>query len=263
VAPCSQWSIGNAVLGTLMRHDISVRFIAAGLGLPRLNRASADSATVVTNAPALCASGVGHPAGAAGLVAALRFALRGMSGLARAASGAVALAAVAVAAQHNLHPTPYAHEQTGWTVHAHPDKPKVLDGFVPGRHTAVAPPSSARCRARRGSPQLTGIGIAAAPTCFGNDEVVPRSACVCHGPRSPHPRARPSPSLAQRPAQAGGVAFALQAALGRPGGRKTSHALERYRKATSEHRQTQNRHLAVRKARFLIVVHRRPRSATS
>jgi hypothetical protein len=31
-------------------------------------------------------------------------------------------------------------------------KPKVLDGLVPARHTAVAPPASARCRVWRGRP---------------------------------------------------------------------------------------------------------------
>jgi hypothetical protein len=35
-------------------------------------------------------------------------------------------------------------------VHAHPGTTEVLDGLVPARHTVVAPPSSARCRARRG-----------------------------------------------------------------------------------------------------------------
>ena len=45
-------------------------------------------------------------------------------------------------------------------------KPKVLDGLVPASHTLVAPPYSARCRARHGRPAAK-RWTAAAPDYFG------------------------------------------------------------------------------------------------
>jgi hypothetical protein len=101
-------------------------------------------------APASRARGVGHAAPARALVALGGIALCSVSRLARARHGAVALATVAVAAQQDLGAAARAQEQTGGTVHTHPGRTEVLDGRVPARHTAVAPPSSARCRARHG-----------------------------------------------------------------------------------------------------------------
>ena len=45
-------------------------------------------------------------------------------------------------------------------------KPKVLDGLVPASHTLMAPPYSARCRARHGRPAAK-RWTAAAPDYFG------------------------------------------------------------------------------------------------
>jgi hypothetical protein len=87
---------------------------------------------------------------------------------------AVAVAAVAVAAQHDLDAATRAQEQAGGWVHAHPGTTEVLDGRVPARHTAVAPPSSARCRARYGR-QASRRETAAAPTFFGMGAVVSRA----------------------------------------------------------------------------------------
>jgi hypothetical protein len=101
-------------------------------------------------APASCTRRVGHAATARALVAPGGISLCSLTCLARARRAAVALATVAVAAQQDLVAAARAQEQAGWTVHAHPGQTEVLDGRVPARHTAAAPPSSARCRARRG-----------------------------------------------------------------------------------------------------------------
>src|SRR5574337_1167175 len=84
------------------------------------------------------------------LVALSGLAARLGPGLAPAGPPAVAVAAVAAAAQDDLHAASRAQVQTGGLVHAHPGTTEVLDGLAPARHTAVAPPSSARCRARYG-----------------------------------------------------------------------------------------------------------------
>ncbi len=90
-------------------------------------------------------------ASAPGALVALRsLATRLLTGLMPALPAAVAVAAVAAAAQDDLRTTSRAQVQAGGLVHAHPGTTEVLDGLVPARHTAVAPPSSARCRARYG-----------------------------------------------------------------------------------------------------------------
>ena len=101
-------------------------------------------------APASCACRVCHAPRARALVAPGGISLCSLTCLARARRAAVALATVAMAAQQDLAAAARAQEQAGWTVHAHPGQTEVLDGRVPARHTAVAPPSSARCRARHG-----------------------------------------------------------------------------------------------------------------
>ncbi|HYN63137.1 MAG TPA: hypothetical protein VES36_00920 [Candidatus Limnocylindrales bacterium] len=73
-------------------------------------------------APASCSRRVGHTATAAALVAVRGLALRRLTGLARARRAAVALAAVAVAAQQDLIAATRAQEQAGWTLHGHPGK---------------------------------------------------------------------------------------------------------------------------------------------
>lgn len=141
--PCNQWSIGRAARGTLMRHDVCTGH--------RLRRERVD--TVVPDAPAPRARCVGHASAAAALVAPAGFTLRGLARQARTGRGAVALTAVAAAAKPDLGRAPCAQEQAGGTVQTHlGHEPKVLDGRVPARHTVVAPPSSARCKVRRGRP---------------------------------------------------------------------------------------------------------------
>ena len=75
--------------------------------------------------------------------------------MAPAPPAAVAVAPVAMAAQNDLDAAARAQEQAGGTIlqARTPDPPKVLDGLVPARHTAAAPPSSARCRVRLGHQQ--------------------------------------------------------------------------------------------------------------
>jgi hypothetical protein len=67
-----------------------------------------------------------------------------------ALSSAVAGTAIAAAAQDDLDATACAQVQAGGLVHAQPGTTEVLEGPVPARHTAVAPPTSARCRPRYG-----------------------------------------------------------------------------------------------------------------
>ena len=101
-------------------------------------------------APASCSCRMGHAAAAGALVALGGISLCSVTRLVRAGRTAIALATVAVSAQQDLGAATRAQEQAGRTVHAHPGQTEVLDGRVPARHTAVAPPSSARCRARHG-----------------------------------------------------------------------------------------------------------------
>ena len=91
-----------------------------------------------------------HASAPRALVALCGLAPRLLTGLTPALPAAVAVAAVAAATQKDLDAASGAQEQAGGTVHAHHGTTEVLDGLVPARHTAVAPPSSARCRARYG-----------------------------------------------------------------------------------------------------------------
>jgi len=162
-------------------------------------------------APASRACRVGHAATARALVAPGGSTLCRLACLARACRAAVALATVAVAAQHDLATAARAQEEAGWTVHAHPEQTEVLDGRVPARHTAVAPPSSARCRARRGHqasrperplpcPPSSASGMVVAPWLRPGAANAPR-------PRQPyataHQRRRPACLAALQGGQAG------------------------------------------------------------
>ena len=90
-----------------------------------------------------------------------------------AGAAAVPVAAIAAAAQDDLHTAPDAQEQTGWTVQRHHQtEPVVLDGIVSARHTDAAPPSSARCRARHGHQAARRERTAAVPIFFGSPRVV-------------------------------------------------------------------------------------------
>jgi hypothetical protein len=66
---------------------------------------------------------------------------------------AVAIATVAVAAQHDLGAATRAQVQPPWSIHAHPGQEPKLQCWTDASqrcHTDAAPPSSARCRARYG-----------------------------------------------------------------------------------------------------------------
>jgi hypothetical protein len=136
VCPCRQWSSGHRRLGTLVRH---VMCAVACVGSGSTALAPATGSLCMGDAPAPRA-----------LVALRALAPRILTGLVPARPATVAVAAVAAAAQNDLDATSRAEEQAGGLVHAHPGTTEVLDGLVPARHTAVAPPSSARCRVRYG-----------------------------------------------------------------------------------------------------------------
>lgn len=113
--PCKQWSIGRAVRGTLMRHDVCI-----DLDLRRRPKTE----TVMADAPAPRTRRVGHAPATAALVATGRLALRGVARQTRTTGSAVALTAVAAAAQLDLDEAPCAQEQAGGIVHAHPEAPQ-------------------------------------------------------------------------------------------------------------------------------------------
>jgi hypothetical protein len=142
VCACPQWSAGPHRSGTLMRH-----VVGTAVRLRVQDRASLASPALT---PTLRALGVGDAATPGALVALRSLPLRLVTGLTPAGSVAVAVAPVAVAAQDDLDAASRAQVQAGGLVHAHPGTTEVLDGLVPARHTAAAPPSSARCRARYG-----------------------------------------------------------------------------------------------------------------
>jgi len=155
---CRKWSSGHPRRGTLVRHFM--------FGVGMISNALA---------PAPRSRGMQETAAARALVAVGGLAPRNAVHPAPACAPAVPVSAIAVAAQNNLNATPGAKEQTRWTVQRHhPTEPVVLDGIVPARHTAVAPPSSARCRARRGHRAVRQERAAAVPTFFSSVRVVLR-----------------------------------------------------------------------------------------
>ena len=140
----SRCSMGRPVLPpqaerTLVRHVMCV------------DTCSADGATGSTAlAPTTRALRVRDATAPGALVALCSLTPRLLADLTPASSAAIAVAAVAAAAQDDLDATTRAQVKAGGLVHAHPGTTEVLDGLVPARHTAAAPPSSARCRARCG-----------------------------------------------------------------------------------------------------------------
>jgi hypothetical protein len=155
---CRQWSSGHPRRGTQVRHFM------CGVG-------TVSDAL----APAPRPRGVLEAATARALVATGGLAPRDVVPLAPAGAAAIPVAAIAVAAQDDLDAAPDAQEQTGWTVQRHHQtEPVVLDGIVPVRHTDAAPPSSARCRARRGHQAARRERTAAVPIFFGSPRVVPQ-----------------------------------------------------------------------------------------
>jgi len=124
-------------------------------------------------APAPRPRGVPDASGTRALVTTCSLAPRQVVLLTPASPTAIPIAAIAAAAHDDLHTAPDAKEQTGWTVQRHHQtEPVVLDGIVPARHTDAAPPSSARCRARRGHQAARRERTAAVPTFFGSSRVV-------------------------------------------------------------------------------------------
>ncbi len=171
---CRQWSSGHPSRGTLVRHFMF------GVGMV------SDAL-----APAPRSRGVLEAAAARSLVATGGLAPGDVVHLAPAGAVAIPVAAIAVAAQDDLGATPDAQEQTRWTVQRHhPTEPVVLDGVVPARHTAAAPPSSARCRARRGHQASRQERAAAVPTFFSSVRVVLRRPS-CHLGLPGRPAGRP------------------------------------------------------------------------
>ena len=137
---CRQWSIGARDRATLVRHFVDV----VAQRTPPLAPARGARGMLESTAPTALVEPCGLPPSFTPTHA-------------RARPAAILLTAVAVRTQQNLIATTRAQEQASRTVHVHPRaKPKVLDGLIPGCNTAAAPPSSARCRARRGT-KLPGI----------------------------------------------------------------------------------------------------------
>ena len=170
---CRQWSSGHPRRGTLVRHFMcGVGTVSGAL------------------APAPRPRGVLEAATARALVATGGLAPGDVVHLAPAGAAAIPVAAIAVAAQDDLNAAPDAQEQTGWKVQLHHQtEPVVLDGVVPARHTAAAPPSSARCRARRGHQASRQERAAAVPTFFSSARVVPPPTSTPSRPAWPPCRA--------------------------------------------------------------------------
>jgi hypothetical protein len=122
----------------------------------------------VPHTPAPGARCMAHASATAALVAPAGFALRASACRARTPWRAVALPAVASAAQPHLHIAPRAQEHPGRTVHARlgVPSPRCWTGSSQRATLRAAPPSSARCRAGRGHrpPQQR---TASRPTNFG------------------------------------------------------------------------------------------------
>ena len=172
VCACCQWSSGHPRQGTLVRH-----FMCGVLasGAPDVDAVTLSGSQRSALTPALGPRGVPHASTARALVATGSLAPGEVVRLMPAGAAAIPIAAIAAAAQDDLNAAPSAQEQAGWTVQRHhQSEPVVLDGVVPAGHTAVAPPSSARCRARRGHQAARRERAAAAPTFFGSGRVVLR-----------------------------------------------------------------------------------------
>ena len=169
---CCQWSSGHTRQGTLVRHFMCG---VTASGARDVNTVTLNSSQRSALTPALGSCGVPHASTARALVTTGRLAPCRIVRLAPAVASAIPVAAIAAAAQDDLDAAPGAQEQSGWTVQPHHQtEPVVLDGVVPARHTAAAPPSSARCRARRGHQASRRERAAAAPIFFGLGRVVLR-----------------------------------------------------------------------------------------
>ena len=148
VCPCGQWSRSHPGRATLVRHVLLQTATAAG---------AIAMVTITTRtaplAPAPRPRGVGNPALPRSLVSTCTVAAGRITRQATALPAAVAIAPVAVAAQHDLSAATRAQEQPAWSIHAHLGRQPKLPRWTDASqrcHTNVAPPSSARCRARYG-----------------------------------------------------------------------------------------------------------------
>jgi hypothetical protein len=170
VSACAQWSSGDPRHGTLVRHFVLGAPVS---GARDIGGAALDSSQRDALAPAPRSCGVPEAPGTRALVTTGGLASGEVVLLAPAGAAAIPVAAIAATAQDDLHAAPDAQEQTGWTIHRHHQtEPVVLDGIAPARHTDAAPPSSARCRARRGRQAARRERTAAVPTFFGSHRVV-------------------------------------------------------------------------------------------
>jgi hypothetical protein len=137
LCPCHQWSRSRPCWATLVRHVVFV----------------SDATITVsptTQAPTPGPLGMGKPAAPGALVSTGAVAPGCIAGQSPAGPAAVAVATVTVAAQHDLRTAMRAQEQAGRTIHAHLANRRCWTDSSEASHTAVAPPSSARCRARYG-----------------------------------------------------------------------------------------------------------------
>ena len=179
VCACCQWSSGHPRQATLVRHFMRGVLASGARGVDAVTLRGSQRSSALT--PALGPRGMPHAATARALVATGGFAPGEVVRLAPAGAVAIPVATIAVAAQDDLDAASSAQEQSSWTVQRHHQtEPVVLDGVVPARHTAVAPPSSARCRARRGHQAARRERAAAAPTFFGSGRVVLRRRNAHH-----------------------------------------------------------------------------------
>ena len=205
VSACRQWSSAHSRQATLVRHLMcsvlvaSVARVVVAITLITLGGSQRSALT-----PTLGSCGVPDAPTARALVTTGCLAPGEVVSLAPAGATAVPVATIAAAAQDDLNTAPGAQEQSSWTVQLHHQtEPVVLDGVVPARHTAVAPPSSARCRARRGHQAARRERAAAAPTFFGfgrlyraSRQLVPsRASADDRKPRCSGPSTAAAPQL--------------------------------------------------------------------
>ena len=192
VCACCQWSSGHPRQGTLVRHFMCGVLASAARDVDAVTLSGSQRSALT---PALGPRGVPHASTARALVATGGLAPGEVVSLAPAGAVAIPVAAIATAAQHDLDAAPGAQEQSSWTVQLHHQaEPVVLDGVVPARHTAAAPPSSARCGARRGHQAARRERAAAAPTFFGIGRLYRasrRSLQVKQAPTTASPSRRP------------------------------------------------------------------------
>jgi len=146
VCPFGQWSRSHPGRATLVRH-VLLKTTTTAAAIATLTASTAASA------PPPRPLRVGKPAAPRPLVSTCALAPSGLARQTPARPAAVAVATVAVVAQHDLGAATRAQEQAPWSLHAHPGqepKPQCWTDASQRCHTDVAPPSSARCRARYG-----------------------------------------------------------------------------------------------------------------